>query len=118
MHVFTKFIDTDFVDMLNVEIDYRENNSLVEILIVKNVESQIKINDINEFLLRIDFEYIFMISRRDILVIDNHFIVDIQNVLDKNSDFLTILFDEQKILQTHVDDEKKSFYVNLKEKFR
>ena len=55
MHVFTKFIDANFVDLLNVDIDYRENNSLVEILIDKNAKFQVEINDINEFLLRIRF---------------------------------------------------------------
>ena len=118
MHVFTKLIDADFVDMLNIEIDHRENDSLAEILIARNAEPQIRINDINESLLRVDFEYILMISRRDIFVIDSHRIIDIQNVLSKDSDFLTTLFDEQRILKTHVDDERKSLYVNSKGKFR
>ena len=53
MHVFTKFIDANFVDLLNVDIDHRENDSLVEILIDRNARLQVKINDFNEFLLRI-----------------------------------------------------------------
>ena len=55
MHVFTKFIDADFVDSLNVDIRHRENDSLVEILIVKKNKTQIKIDDINESLQKIRF---------------------------------------------------------------
>ena len=53
MHVFTKLIDADFVDSLNVDINHRENDSLVEILIVKKNRVQIRINDINELLQKI-----------------------------------------------------------------
>ena len=53
MHVFTKLIDANFVDLLNVDIDHRENNSLIEILIDRNAKFQVKIDDINESLLRI-----------------------------------------------------------------
>ena len=56
MHVFTKFIDADFVDFLNVDISHRENDSFVEILIVKKNKIQIKIDDINESLQKIRFK--------------------------------------------------------------
>ena len=56
IHVFTKFIDANFVDFLNVDINYRENDSFVEILIVKKNKIQIKINDINKFLQKIRFK--------------------------------------------------------------
>ena len=89
MHVFTKFIDTDFVNLLNVYINHNENNSFVKILIVKCVEFQIKINNINQILLQIDFQYRFMFLKRDTLIID------IQNVLNKINDFLTILINNR-----------------------
>ena len=56
MHVFTKFIDANFVDFLNVDINHRENDSFTKILIAKKNKIQIKINNINEFLQRIDFK--------------------------------------------------------------
>ena len=55
MHVSTKLIDANFVDLLNVDIGHRENGSLVEILIGRNAGSQVRIDGINEFLLRIRF---------------------------------------------------------------
>ena len=56
IHVFAKFIDANFVDFLNVNINHRKNDSFVEILIVKKNRIQIKINDINEFLQKIRFK--------------------------------------------------------------
>ena len=55
-HVFTKFIDANLVDFLNVDVNHRKNDSFIEILIVKKTKIQIKINDINEFLQKIRFK--------------------------------------------------------------
>ena len=56
MHVFTKFIDANLVDFLNIDISHRKNDSFAEILIVKKTKIQIKINNINEFLQKVRFK--------------------------------------------------------------
>ena len=118
MHVFTKFIDADFVDSLNVEISHDENDSFAKILIARKTKTQIRINDIKKSLQRVRLKQIFMMSRCEIDdLVDIHRIVNIQNVLNESSDFLTIFFDERKILKTHVDDEKKNFDVISKRQF-
>ena len=112
MHVFTKFIDADFVDSLNVDISHDENDSFAKILIARKTRTQIRVNDIKKFLQRVRLEQIFMMSRCEIDdLVDIHRIVNIQNVLSESSDFLTALFDERRILKTHVDDERKNFDV-------
>ena len=52
----------------------------------------------------------------DILV-DIHRIVNIQNVLRENSDFLTTFLDKRRILRTHVDDKKKNLTSFQKDNF-
>ena len=59
-----------------------------------------------------------MMSRCEIdVLVDIHRIVNIQNVLREDSDFLTTFLDERRILKTHVDDKRKNFDVISKEKF-
>ena len=112
MHVFTKLIDADFVDSLNIDIGHGENGSFAEILIARKARTQIRIDGIKESLQRVRLRQISMMSRCEIdVLVDIHRIVNIQNVLSESSGFSTTLFGERRILKTHVDDKRKNFDV-------